>query len=156
VVEVLQKPVDRAALLAVLRRCLPGNHPRILIVDDEEDARRVLASHLEDEPCEVRTAADGQQALEILEAWPPDLVLLDLVMPRLDGIAFLHHLRATPRFQFLPVVIVPARELPVAEGQQLRQMAQDIVKKGSDFEADLRRVLRRLLPPSSPEGEDPP
>ena len=156
VVEVLQKPVDRAALLAVLRRCLPGNHPRILIVDDEEDARRVLASHLEDEPCEVRTAADGQQALEILEAWPPDLVLLDLVMPRLDGIAFLHHLRATARFQFLPVVIVTARELTVAEGQQLRQMAQDIVKKGSDFEADLRRVLRRLLPPSSPGGEDPP
>jgi PAS domain S-box-containing protein len=144
-VEVLQKPVSRAELLAVLHRCLPRANARILIVDDEEDARRLLASHLEGEPCEFRAAANGREAAELLETFSPNLVLLDLIMPVMDGMAFLNRLRSIPRFQFLPVVIVTAKELTRAETEQLRQMAQDIVKKGESFEADLQRVLHRFL-----------
>ena len=144
-VEVLQKPVNRSDLLAVLHRCLPIKNPRILVVDDEEDARRVLVSHLEEEPCELRLATSGHEALEILKNHTPDLVLLDLMMPVMDGMAFLNHLRSNPRLQFLPVVIVTAKELSVAESDQLRRMTQDIVKKGDVFEADLKRVLHRFL-----------
>lgn len=150
VVEVLQKPVARADLLAVLRRCLPVTSPRILIVDDEEDARRVLAGHLEGEPGEFRAAANGREAVEVMESFLPDLVLLDLIMPVMDGMTFLNHIRSTPRFQFLPVVVVTAKELDRAETEQLRQMAQAVVEKGETFEADLKQILRRFLPGSEP------
>ncbi len=144
-VEVLQKPVARADLLAVLHRCLPSKTPRVLIVDDEEDTRRMLAAYLEDEPCEFRTAGNGRAALELMETFPPDLVLLDLMMPVMDGMTFLNHIRSTPRFLLLPVVIVTARELSASESYQLRQTVADVVKKGDTFEADLARILRRYL-----------
>ena len=153
VVEVLQKPVNRADLLAVLHRCLPFRNPRILVVDDEEDACRVLAAHLEEEPCELRLASNGREALEIMENYTPDLVLLDLMMPVMDGMTFLNRIRALPRFQFLPVVIVTARELTVAESEQLHRIAHDIVKKGDVFEADLKRVLQRFLRPVTPPNQ---
>ncbi len=145
-VEVLQKPVARAELLAVIHRCLPVANPRILIVEDEEDSRRMLTAHLEAERCELRTAANGRAALEIMEAFPPDLVLLDLIMPVMDGMEFLNHIRSISRLQFLPVVVVTAKDLSRAETERLREMAQDIVKKGETFEADLQRILRRFLP----------
>ncbi len=145
-VEVLQKPVARADLLAVLHRCLPVTNPRILIVEDEEDSRRMLTDHLDGEPCEIRIAVDGREAVQLMETFPPDLVLLDLIMPVMDGMAFLNHIRSLPRFQFLPVVVVTAKELSRAETERLRQMAQDIVKKGETFEEDLQGTLRRFLP----------
>ncbi len=150
VVDVLQKPVSRADLLAALHRCLPLTNPRILIVDDEADSRRMLAAHLESEPCEVRAAVDGREALAIMETFPPDLVLLDLMMPVMNGMAFLKQIRSTPRFQFLPVVIVTAKELSRVEAEQLRQMTEAVVEKGESFSADLRRVLCRFLPGGKP------
>lgn len=149
-VDVLQKPVTRAELLAVLHRSLPLKTSRILIIEDEEDSRRMLAAHLEGEPCELRIATNGLEAVQIMETFPPDLILLDLIMPVMDGIAFLNRLRSIPRFQFLPVVVVTAKDLTRAETERLRQMAQDIVKKGESFEADLERNLRRFLPGGTP------
>ena len=119
-------------------------------MDDEEDSRRVLAAHLESEPGEFRTAANGREAVEIMETFPPDLVLLDLIMPVMDGMMFLNQIRSTPRFQFLPVVVVTAKELTRVEADQLRQMAQAVVEKGESFEADLKRILRRFLPGGKP------
>ena len=84
-------------------------------------------------------------SLDLLETFPPDLVLLDLMMPVMDGITFLHHMRSMPRFQFLPVVIVTARDLSAGEVGTLRQMAQEVVQKGDVFEAELKRVLDRFL-----------
>lgn len=150
VVDVLQKPVRRADLLAALHRCLPVANPRILIVDDEEDSRRMLAAHLEGEPCEFRAAADGREALAIMETFPPDLVLLDLMMPVMNGMTFLKQIRSTPRFQFLPVVIVTAKELTRVEAEQLRQMTEAVVEKGESFNADLKRILCRFLPGGKP------
>jgi CheY-like chemotaxis protein len=106
----------------------------------------VLTTHLEGEPCELRTAGNGREAVEVMETFTPNLVLLDLIMPVMDGMTFLNQIRAIPRFQFLPVVIVTGKELSRAESERLRQVAQDIVKKGESFEADLRRILHRFLP----------
>jgi CheY-like chemotaxis protein len=156
VVEVLQKPLNRPDLLAVLHRCLSFHNPRILVVDDDEDARQVLAGHLEEEPCELRFAGNGQEALRTIDTYTPDLVLLDLMMPVMDGMTFLNHIRTMPRFQFLPVVIVTAKELTAAESLQLHRLAYDIVKKGDTFEADLQRVLRRLLHPAASATQEAP
>jgi CheY-like chemotaxis protein len=72
-------------------------------------------------------------------------------MPVMDGMTFLNLIRSTPRFQFLPIVVVTAKDLTRAESDQLRQAAQDVVQKGDTFEADLKRVLHRYL-----RGEAPP
>jgi CheY-like chemotaxis protein len=68
------------------------------------------------------------------------------MMPVMDGMTFLNQIRSTPRFQFLPVVVVTAKDLSRAEIERLRQMAQDIVRKGESFAADVERILRRFLP----------
>jgi len=144
-VDILQKPVSRSELAAVLRRCLPLSTPRVLIVDDEADARHLLAEHLKEEHCAFETASNGREALELLPVFSPDLILLDLVMPEMDGMTFLNHIRSLPQYLFLPVVVVTARQLSPAETEQLRQTVQDVVEKGENFEADLDRVLRQYL-----------
>jgi CheY-like chemotaxis protein len=150
-VDVLQKPVIREDLLAALRRCLPFDKSKILIVDDEADARLVLKEHLAEEACEWREARNGKEALQLMEDFMPDLILLDLVMPEMDGLAFLSRIRAETRYQWLPVIVVTAKELVSEEAEMLRHAAQHVVKKGDLFEADLRSVLRRSLLSRPPE-----
>lgn len=156
-VDVLQKPVIREDLLATLRRSLPFDKSRILIVDDEADARKILTEHLSDESCECREAKNGKEALSIMEDFMPDLVLLDLMMPEMDGMTFLSHIRAEPRYQWMPVIVVTAKQLTMQEAEKLRRTAQYVVKKGDLFEADLRSILRRLLlahnPSTTPKAE---
>jgi CheY-like chemotaxis protein len=144
-VDILEKPVSRDDLLAALRRSLLPVRAKILIVDDEEDARRILLSHLADEPVEVRTAANGREALASLEAFPPDLILLDLIMPVMDGVEFLDVLRTDPRFQHLPVVVITSKELSPAEKDELRRQTLEIVKKTELSEEKFKLLLQRIL-----------
>jgi two-component system sensor histidine kinase/response regulator len=153
-VDVLQKPVIRDDLLATLRRSIPLNKARILIVDDDADARQVLLEHLSDEAYECRQAKNGREALTAVDEFMPDLVLLDLMMPEMDGMTFLSQIRTEPRFQWLPVVVVTAKELTPEEVELLRSTAHNVIKKGGVFETDLKRIMRRLLqkrqPPPAP------
>ena len=144
-VEILEKPVVREELLAALRRCLLPGRAKILLVDDEEDARRILLSHLADEPVETRTAANGREALAVLETFLPDVILLDLIMPVMDGLAFLGTIRGDPRYQHLPVVVVTSKELTAAEKAQLRQQTLEVVKKTELSEEKFKQLLQRIL-----------
>lgn len=151
-VEILQKPVEREELLGALKRCLLPPKPNVLIVDDEEDARRVLMACLAEEVGEFRTAANGQEALDLMEHYSPDVVLLDLLMPVMDGVTCLNAIRADPRHQHLPVVVITAKDLTSRESDLLRQETLAVLKKAGAFEDELRRLLHRLLtgPPPSP------
>jgi CheY-like chemotaxis protein len=83
---------------------------RILYVDDEDDIREVAVFALELDPeLEVRSAASGTQALDVLSSWRPDLVLLDVMMPGMDGPDTLARMRARPDLTDLPVVFITAR-----------------------------------------------
>jgi CheY-like chemotaxis protein len=144
-VDVLQKPVAREELLAVLQRNLPPTSPRVLIVDDEEDSRRLILSQLEGEPVEVYTAANGREALEVMERHPPGLVLLDLIMPEMDGMAFLDAIRQDQRYKCLPVVVVTAKELSASEAEQLRSQTFKVLTKSEAFEGELKRLLEEML-----------
>jgi PAS domain S-box-containing protein len=144
-VDVLQKPVAREELLAVLQRNLPPASPRVLIVDDEEDSRRLILSQLEGEALELYTAANGREALEVMERNPPGLVLLDLIMPEMDGMAFLDAIRRDPRYKCLPVVVVTAKELTASETEQLRSQTFKVLPKARAFEGELKRLLEELL-----------
>jgi CheY-like chemotaxis protein len=144
-VDVLQKPISREDLLGVLHRNLRASRPRILVVEDEADARQVLVSFLEECEAEVRTAANGREALDRLSESVPDLILLDLIMPVMDGMAFLNTVRLEPRWQNIPIAVITAKDLSGAEIQQLQQQTLEVISKAEAFAGDLKRLLERLL-----------
>ena len=82
---------------------------RVLVVDDSEAIRQLIAVNLELEGYDVRRAADGLEALEVAAQWRPDVVTLDMVMPRLDGLATCARLRADPATADVAVVMVTGR-----------------------------------------------
>ena len=85
-----------------------ASNKKILVVDDEPDVRNFLAACIEDAGFQVDTACDGADALEKLEADPPDLMTLDMVMPRISGINLMRRLRAMKKFTRLPVIVITA------------------------------------------------
>ncbi|MEI8045069.1 MAG: response regulator, partial [Verrucomicrobiota bacterium] len=143
-VDVLQKPVLREELLAVLQRNLPPGKPSVLIIDDEADARQIMRSHLEEIAGEIREAPNGREALALLDQHPLDVVLLDLVMPVMDGASFLNVIRSDERYQNLPVVVVTAKHLTAAETEQLRQQSLEVLNKADVFAGRLKMLLQRL------------
>ncbi len=81
---------------------------KILVVDDEPDVRNFLAACIEDAGFQVDTASDGAEALEKVQADPPDLMTLDMVMPRVSGISLMRQLRGMEQFAKLPVIVITA------------------------------------------------
>ncbi|MFJ8927110.1 MULTISPECIES: response regulator [unclassified Streptomyces] len=89
-------------------RVVPGASGRVLVVDDNKVIRQLIRVNLELEGFEVVTAADGAECLEVIDQVRPDVVTLDVVMPRLDGLRTAARLRADARTRSLPIVIVSA------------------------------------------------
>lgn len=145
-VDVLQKPVTREQLLRVLEDHRPAN---ILVVEDNPDDRLLIAELLQDTPLRLCLAANGREALEQLPVFPPDLVILDLLMPEMDGLSFLAHFRADSRHAKIPVVVVTALDLTADELQQLQHRTQAVLRKAASVQTDLKPTVARLLHPTS-------
>ena len=151
-VDLVTKPVEREDLLRVLWRNLVRRQgARVLVVDDEEDFRDSLMGHLEEAGLEVQTAVDGQEALESVASDVPDAIILDLVMPVMDGLTFLDRLRANPYHAGLPVIVVTGRDLTPQEREELAEKASGVVDKGEGVEDRLTEVLRALFPLGEPK-----
>ncbi len=147
-VDLLDKPVSREALAEMLRRNLTGRRgvrSKALVVDDNDDARRLAAAYLAEEGFLTREAVNGRDALDKLDGFSPDLVILELMMPVMDGMLFLEALRRDPRYLQLPVIVVTAKELTAEELDRLRADAAAVLRKGDDLADGLRRVVRGLL-----------
>jgi DNA-binding response OmpR family regulator len=125
---------------------------RVLVVDDEPMVREVLARYLERDGFDVVTADDGEQALERFEEHRPDLVLLDLMLPRIDGLEVFRRMRAVGD---VPVIMITARGLETDRIVGLDLGADDYVAKPlspREVVSRVRAVLRRSMPP---EDEEP-
>lgn len=85
-----------------------ASEKRILVVDDEPDVRNFLATCIEDAGFQVETAVDGVDALEKVRSNPPDLMTLDMVMPRKSGLKVIKELRAEEQFKRLPIIVITA------------------------------------------------
>ncbi len=120
-----------------------GSRPLLLVADDEPDARDVLAQVLEPE-YDVVAAADGQQAVDLARSERPDVVLLDLNMPRLDGFQALERLRADPSTTDIPVIFVSARSDDAVKVRSLALGAVDYLQKPFS-ERELRARVERTL-----------
>ena len=146
-VDLFGKPVDRDALEEAVRRNIRGRTFRALVMDDDADARLLLTTLSETAVEEVRTAADGVETLEVLEEFEPGVILLDLVMPRMDGMAFLLALRNDARHAHTSVLVVTSKELTPAETALLERSTAGVMRKGAQTGGDgeLRDRLAEFL-----------
>ena len=115
----------------------------VLVVDDDSDSRRVAARFLSESKLTVREAVDGESALREMERQPPDAVVLDLMMPVLDGFGVLATMRANPRLARIPVVVLTAKSLTEAERQFLSRTAVRVLQKGEHRLADVAALVLR-------------
>ena len=149
----LGKPYDRSALIAKIHRLLPQLHgKRVLVVDDDPEARAMLAKILKEERAEVVLAAGGDEAMNLIAQAPPDLVLLDLMMPGMSGFEMVARLRAQPVGSSIPVMIVSAKELTADDVLTLNGHIQRFVAKGSIEPEGLTNAVRQLLGQSKSQG----
>ena len=122
----------------------------ILVVDDDEKIVSLVRTYLEREGYRVTTARDGRSALASIALEPPALVVLDLMLPEVDGIAILRAIRRTDR---TPVVVLSARGTPRDRIEGLEEGADDYVVKPFSPAELVLRIRRLLQPPSSPSVE---
>ena len=119
---------------------MPDDGRRVLVVDDDPSIQGFLAEALADEGYGVRTAANGREALAILQEWRPDLILLDLMMPEMDGWAFRGEQRAMPRVSDVPVIVLSAARDLDARTRALKPA--QVFPKPFDLEALLDTIER--------------
>jgi CheY-like chemotaxis protein len=155
-VDLLTKPVDREELLTVIRRNLRGEARgrRVLVVEDDLSTQELMRTHLEDAGVQVTLAGNGEEAEKALDTFIPDLILLDLVMPVMDGTAFLKRLREDPSREGIPVIVCTGKELAPDEKNRLLSEAAEVLQKGESFEKDLLSAVADFVP-VQPVGPDP-
>jgi signal transduction histidine kinase/DNA-binding response OmpR family regulator/CHASE3 domain sensor protein len=149
-VDVLAKPVERDGLLRVIQRVLPIGRKRVLVVDDDVHTRQLFSAVLGAEGYQVRTARDGLEAFAAIESELPDLLILDLMMPVMDGGTFLATLRRNPRYASIPVVVVTALDADSEAVKRLDGAAQAVVQKGPALERTLHGLISGVLGPRGP------
>jgi signal transduction histidine kinase/DNA-binding response OmpR family regulator len=146
----LVKPIMEEDLLKALDRLdrEPGNH-EILVVDDHADDRALLRRMIESqEGLEVVEAAGGQEAIELVKEIHPHIIILDLMMPEVDGFAVLEAVKSDAVTRSIPVIVVTAKELTPEDHQRLNHRAEVLVNKGvleqEELLEDVAAALQKL------------
>ena len=143
---VLQAAPPQEGLLTALTGLDPKRHPKVLIVDDHEPARilfrRVLQSLGE---YQILEAENGLQALELARAERPNLIILDLMMPGMDGFQVLERLKEDPETASIPVIVVTAKHLSGQERARIQNLARSLLIKGEFLSDEFFEEIRALL-----------
>jgi threonine synthase len=127
---------EEEGLLAALNRVAPDRFPRVAIIDDTADARRLVRRILQSQgDFTIFEASNGREGLELVTREQPDLLILDLMMPEMDGFAVLDALRSNPLTAEIPIIVSTAKELTSDEKTRLEGQIQVVLQKG-DFMSD--------------------
>ena len=142
----LVKPVEQAKLLQTLRKHIGdrGEHS-VLVIDDDKTTRDMLRRMLEREAWSVIEAADGREGLAQLGKHRPAAILLDLMMPQMDGFTFLDALRQRGDETAAPIIVLSAKELSRTELARLENQVQKVIEKGHFSHHQLEQVLHDAL-----------
>ena len=148
--EFLIKPVNKPVLLAAVERCLAshgGKAPSrpILVVEDDAAAREVIVEVLTSEGYAVITASDGAQARALVATSLPELVILDLMLPKVSGFELIADWRSNPRTADLPVFVLSSKDLTQEEESYIRQHSEYLFRKEDSWQESLARQLRRVV-----------
>ena len=122
------------------------HRPKILLVEDSEDNRLMMKRLLEMSGYEVWEAVNGEQAVQKAKNLDPDLILMDLSLPRIDGLAATRIIRAMPALERVPIVVVSAHDTSDFHAEALASGCNEYVTKPIDF-GQLELLLKRLVPP---------
>jgi len=135
-VEHLRKPVNRDQLKSVISRYIK-TAGKVMLVEDDAATQEVISKALGSMGVEALIADNGQEALDILEDQWPDLVLLDLMMPIMDGFEFLEHFKKLDNAEKVPIIVVTAKDLSAKERKSLANRVSGIIDKDRDYIDDL-------------------
>ena len=141
----LVKPLLEEVLLDHVQQALQGVKGYILVADDNKEDAELVMRLLQSTGYQARWAAGGQEALRMAADRPPNLVILDLVMPDLNGVEVLERLRSMAGTRRVPVIVLTGKMLTKVEREQLRQSAAAVLQKGTVRPQDLARQLEETL-----------
>ncbi len=141
------KPIDRHMFTDRIRRLTDfqgGDSKRVLVVDDDEHCIDMMKYLLERDFYDIRSAEDGLDALRVLQEFTPDLIILDLMMPKMNGFQLLEHLRADAKLRDIPVIVLTAKDLTEQEMISLKQHVRSVMNKATYNMRDLLAEVIRL------------
>ncbi len=146
ITDYMLKPVDRERLLRIVRKCCGDDASgEILVVEDDEQTRRMLVALLQKAGWSVREAGNGREALQRVAEGKPRLILLDLMMPEMDGFGFLEEFRKREDGSAVPVVVVTAKDLTREDRLRLNGYVEQILVKGAFAKEELLCLVRGLV-----------
>ncbi|MFN7731343.1 MAG: response regulator [Pirellula sp.] len=138
----LRKPFDHHELFLTIDRIMKERRDGfVLVVDDDPGCRRDLTRLIENRGIPVKSAADGEEALDRIRDEKPSLCLVDLCMPRMDGFALIEKLRSNPETRDIPILVLSAMELNASERATLMPMIQTFFSKGN---ADIKSIIAEI------------
>jgi CheY-like chemotaxis protein len=146
--EYLVKPVAKDALLEAIRRHVPlpsENARTVIVVDDDARHAELISEVLSAAGYSPVAAADGRQALEMLERTRPAAVLLDLLMPGMDGFEILGRIQENPALHGVPVFVLTAKDLTSADLETLSRKAHAVLRKKITWKEDLLKRMRLVV-----------
>ena len=152
----MTKPINRDRLVNVLRRHHHGGHQpcQVLVVEDEPSIRQMVRRVLEKEGWTVREAENGRAGLQAVAESKPAVILLDLMMPVMNGFDFIRELRKNQDWQEIPVVILTAKDLTVEDRQQLKGNVERVLQKGDynreQLLGEVRALVKQRAQPETP------
>jgi CheY-like chemotaxis protein len=146
---------NEASTSSSYERMTTPPHCPVLIVEDDEDLREMMAHLLTLEGFEAATAANGREALEYLQTSRPEVILLDLMMPVMDGFVFLEELQRRPGLGNVPVVVLTAKQLSPEEIIVLTGRTQRIMTKQATSNVELVAAIRKCVQRHLDEGPTP-
>ena len=142
----LTKPIQRDRLLAILTKYCPPSQPAtVLVVEDDVETQEVTRRLLEKAGIQVMVAENGRVALERLAEGQPGLILLDLMMPEMDGFQFVDHVRQHEAWHAIPIVVVTAKDLTAADRLRLNGYVADIISKDTRDQEELLAEVSKMV-----------
>lgn len=141
----LTKPIDTEVLDRILRRYCTAERAQILVVDDDPEMREILRRTLTKAGWTIGEAANGAECLDALQRAHPAVVLLDLMMPGMDGFEVLETMRRHEQWSDIPVIVITAKDLTREERAWLRGCAEKIVQKSACNRVELVRVIEGMI-----------
>jgi Amt family ammonium transporter len=146
-IDALSKPIDRDRLLQLVHGRVATSDHTVLIVEDDEAARALMERTLHAEGYTVLTASNGAEGLDVIRDHHVDLILLDLMMPVMDGFSFVAELRQDSKRSGIPVIVVTAKDLTAEDRGRLEGAVETIVAKESGLTSQLLARVRECVPP---------
>lgn len=142
----LVKPVEQSALRATVKKHIKEIKPgRVLVVEDDEMTRGLIRNTLSEDGWDVIEGENGRVGLERLEECVPDLIILDLMMPEMDGFEFITTARSQEKWRDTPIIVVTAKNLTVEDHAKLIGSVEGVLLKGDQSIEQLLQKLNRLL-----------